>query len=169
MHSPSSLPQVPPAPLAACRCPPPSLSGSTWPGIPVPALPGEAVLYRVEITNLRTNTPLSRDLSASSFVYSPNNIDGGSGTTCDLYKFRVKAINAAGSSEYGGSVRKALPQCKTCIGLQHLSPIPTESLSLHINFVTCLSACLPFLPRPCSTGVGRTQSSRAPQQRRSVS
>ena len=76
---------------------------------PVPALPGEAVNYRVEIIDLKTNTPLFSEVTNSSFVFSPGD---SSGTACDEYRFRVQAVNSAGYSEFSNPERKALPQCE---------------------------------------------------------
>ena len=78
---------------------------------PVPALPGEKVSYRVEVTNLADNTSFYKNTSETSYMSSYE--DSSTSSSCDEFQFRVQAENEAGFSEFSAAVQMAFPTCKT--------------------------------------------------------
>ena len=77
---------------------------------PVPALLGENVSYRVEVTNLADNTFFYENTSETSYVFL---YDDSTSKSCDEFQFRVWAENEAGFSEFSAAVQMAFPTCKT--------------------------------------------------------
>ena len=86
---------------------------------------GETISYMVEVTNLTANISFFKNLHETSYVFSPENGDRASGSSCDEFQFRVQAVNAAGSSEFSDAVMKSLPTCEldsNCLFQFHMSP-----------------------------------------------
>ena len=74
---------------------------------PVLALPGVAISYHVEVTNLGTGAVFQRrNLAINYLAFSDEDI---ANSPCDEYQFRVQAENAAGTGSFSNEVQSSLP------------------------------------------------------------
>jgi len=77
--------------------------------IPPFALPGVAISYFLNVTNLNTTEVLeSGELRATSFNFTATE----DSSLCDVYQFKVTANNAAGWSDSSDPLTASLPSCE---------------------------------------------------------